>query len=134
MRTNRKLLAASSSAYFSCSPPFSSGGVAAGRNQKTNNQLTFESMKILKLIFVIAAASILAALLLWFSLAVGAAEPLRYLALARAPCLLSGSVGALIGTTFGRPRTTLCGLMLLVAGLASFWYRDLSRGRLPCTP
>jgi hypothetical protein len=91
-------------------------------------------MKILKLIFVIAAASILAALLLWLSLAVGAAEPQRYLALARASCLLSGSVGALIGTTFGRPRTTLCGLMLLVAGPASFWYRDLSQAHLPCTP
>jgi hypothetical protein len=80
-------------------------------------------MKILKLIFVVAAASILAALLLWVSLAVGAAAPQRYLALARASCLLCGSVGALIGTIFARPRTTLCGLLLLAAGLASFWYR-----------
>jgi hypothetical protein len=39
-------------------------------------------MKLLKLIFVIAAASILSALLLWVSLAGGAAEPKRYLALA----------------------------------------------------
>ena len=35
---------------------------------------------------------------------------------------LSGSVGALIGITLGRPRTTLCGLILLTASLASFWY------------
>jgi len=80
-------------------------------------------MKILKLILVVAAGSILAALLLWVSLAVGAAAPERYLGLARASCLLSGSVGALVGTLFGRPRTTLCGLLLLFAGLASFWYR-----------
>jgi hypothetical protein len=80
-------------------------------------------MKIVKLILVVAAGSILAALLLWVSVAVGAAAPERYLGLARASCLLSGSVGALIGTLFGRPRSTLCGLLLLVAGLASFWYR-----------
>jgi len=80
-------------------------------------------MKILRLIFVIAAGSILALALLWVSLAVGAAAPERYLALSRASCLLAGSVGAMIGTVFGRPRTTLCGLLLLVAGLASFWYR-----------
>ncbi|MCX6923692.1 MAG: hypothetical protein NT154_10870 [Verrucomicrobia bacterium] len=82
-------------------------------------------MKILRLLFAITAGLILAALLLWVSLAIGAAEPQRYLALARASCLLSGSLGALIGTTFGRPRTTFCGLMLLVAGLASFWYRTV---------
>jgi len=80
-------------------------------------------MKILKLILVVAAGSILATLLLWVGLAVGAAAPERYLGLARASCLLSGSVGALIGTLFGRPRTTLCGLLILLAGLASFWYR-----------
>lgn len=80
-------------------------------------------MKILKLVFAIAAGTVLAALLLWVSLAVGAAAPERYLGLARASCLLSGSIGALIGTLFGRPRTTLCGLLLLLAGLASFWYR-----------
>jgi hypothetical protein len=81
-------------------------------------------MKFFKLILVVAAGSILAGLLLWVSLAVGATAPERYLGLARASCLLSGSVGALVGTLFGRPRTTLCGLLLLVAGLASFWYRS----------
>jgi hypothetical protein len=80
-------------------------------------------MRILKFILVVAAGSILAALLLWVSLAVGAADPQRYLALARASCLLTGSVGALIGTIFARPRITLSALLLLVAGLASFWYR-----------
>ena len=80
-------------------------------------------MKTLKLIFIAAAGSLISALLIWISLAVGAAAPERYLALARSSCLISGSVGALIGTLFGQPRTTLCGLLLLVAGLASFWYR-----------
>ena len=80
-------------------------------------------MKILKLIFFIAVGSILAALLLWVSLAVGAADPQRYLALARASCLLCGSLGLLIGTLFARPRVTLSAVFLLVVGLASFWYR-----------
>jgi hypothetical protein len=80
-------------------------------------------MKILKLIFIIAAGSILALALLWVSLAVGAADPQRYLALARASCLLSGSLGVLIGTIFAQPKITFSALLLLVAGLASFWYR-----------
>ena len=80
-------------------------------------------MKIVKLILAVAAGSILAALLLWVSLAVGAAAPERYLGLARASCLLCGSVGALIGTVFEKPRITLSALLLLVAGLASFWCR-----------
>jgi hypothetical protein len=80
-------------------------------------------MKILKLIFVTAAGSILALALLWVSLAVGAAEPQRYLALARASCLLAGSLGVLSGTILARPRITLCALLLLLAGLASFCYR-----------
>lgn len=80
-------------------------------------------MKILKMIFVFAAGLILAALLLWVSLAVGAADPQRYLALARASCLLCGSLGLLIGTLFARPRVTLSAVLLLGIGLASFWYR-----------
>ena len=80
-------------------------------------------MRVLKFILVVAAGTALAALLLWVSFAFGAADPQRYLALARASCLLCGSVGALIGTIFARPRTTLCALLLLAAGLASFWYR-----------
>lgn len=81
-------------------------------------------MRIVKLIFLIAAGSTLAATLIWVSFAIGAADPQRYLALARASCLLSGSVGALIGTLFARPRTTFCALLLLAAGLASFWYHS----------
>ena len=80
-------------------------------------------MKIVKLIFLVAAGSILAALLLWVSLAIGAAAPERYLGLARASCLLSGSLGVLSGTILARPRITLCALLLLLAGLASFWYQ-----------
>lgn len=80
-------------------------------------------MKILRLLFAITAGLVLAALLLWVSLAVGAADPQRYLALARASCLLCGSLGLLIGTLCARPRTTLSAALLLVAGLASFWYR-----------
>ena len=80
-------------------------------------------MRILKFILVVAAGSILAALLLWVSLAVGAADPQRYLALARASCLLCGSLGLLIGTLFARPRLTLSAVLILVVGLASFWYR-----------
>ena len=80
-------------------------------------------MKILKLICIMAASATLAALLLWASLAVGAAEPQRYLALARASCLLSGSLGILLGTVFARPRITFSALTLLVAGLVSFWLK-----------
>jgi hypothetical protein len=80
-------------------------------------------MQILKFIALTAAGSILAALLLWISLAVGAAEPQRYLALARASCLLAGSLGVLIGTIFARPKITLSALLLLGAGVATFWYR-----------
>ncbi len=80
-------------------------------------------MKFLKLICIMAASSILAALLLWVSLAVGAAEPQRYLALARASCLLSGSLGILLGTILARPRITFSALALLAAGLASFWFK-----------
>ena len=80
-------------------------------------------MKILKLICIMAAGSVLAALLLWVSLAVGAANPQRYLALARASCLLAGSLGVLLGTIFARPRITFSALALLGAGLASFWLK-----------
>jgi len=80
-------------------------------------------MRFLKLTVALAAGSILAALLLWISLAVGAAQPERYLALARASCLLCGSLGLLAGTVFPRPKIILCALLLLAAGLASFWYR-----------
>lgn len=79
-------------------------------------------MRIVRLIFIVAAASLMVALLLWVSLAVGAADPQRYLALARASCLLCGSLGLLIGTLFARPRLTLSALLLLAVGLASFWY------------
>lgn len=80
-------------------------------------------MKILKLICIMAASAILAALLLWVSLAVGAADPQRYLALARASCLLAGSLGVLIGTLIARPRITFSALALLAAGLVSFCVR-----------
>ncbi len=80
-------------------------------------------MKFLKLICIMAASSILAALLLWVSLAVGAAEPRGYLAFARASCLLSGSLGVLLGTIFARPRIAFSALALLAAGLASFWLK-----------
>ena len=80
-------------------------------------------MKFLKLAVALAAGSILATLLLWISLAVGAAQPERYLALARASCLLCGSLGLLTGTLLSRPKITLSALLLLAAGLASFWYR-----------
>jgi hypothetical protein len=43
--------------------------------------------------------------------------------LARASCLLAGSLGVLSGTILARPRITLCALLLLLAGLASFCYR-----------
>ena len=80
-------------------------------------------MKFLKFTCALAAALVLGGLLLWISLAVGAAEPQRYLALARASCLISGSLGLLTGTLLSRPKMTLCALLLLAAGLASFWYR-----------
>ena len=80
-------------------------------------------MQIIKFIALTAAGSVLAALLLWISLAVGSAEPQRYLALARASCLLAGSLGVLIGTIFARPRIVLSALLLLAFGLASFWYQ-----------
>jgi hypothetical protein len=80
-------------------------------------------MKFLKFTVALAGGSILAALLLWISLAVGAAQPERYLALARASCLLCGSLGLLASTLLSRPKMTLCALLLLAAGLASFWYR-----------
>ena len=80
-------------------------------------------MQIIKLICIMAASTILAALLLWVSLAVGAADPQRYLALARASCLLAGSLGILLGTIFARPRITFSALALLAAGMVSFWLR-----------
>jgi hypothetical protein len=81
-------------------------------------------MRFLKFTAAMAAGSILAALLLWISLAIGAAEPQRYLALARASCLLCGSLGMFAGTLLSRPKITLCALLLLLAGLAGFWYRS----------
>jgi len=80
-------------------------------------------MKLVKLILALTAGLILTGIILWVSLAVGASDPQRYLALARASCLLSGSLGLLIGTLFARPRLTLSAVLLLVAGLASFCYR-----------
>jgi hypothetical protein len=81
-------------------------------------------MKVAKLILAIASGTVLAALLLWVSLAVGAAEPQRYLALSRASCLLCGSLGLLAGSLTSRPKMTLCALLVLVAGLASFWHHN----------
>ena len=82
-------------------------------------------MKLLKTIFIFTAGLILAALLLWISLAVGAADPQRYLALARASCLLCGSLGLLTGTLIARPKIIFCAILMLAVGLASFFYRAI---------
>lgn len=86
--------------------------------------MTSKTMKILKIIFIFTVGLILTPLILWISLAIGGGgDPQRYLALARASCLLSGSAGLMLGTLFAWPRMILCSLLLLAAGLASFCYR-----------
>jgi hypothetical protein len=65
----------------------------------------------------------LAALLLWISLAVGAADPHRYLALCRAGLMVLGLGGCAWGILWQRTQIVLVSLLLLAVGLLSFFYR-----------
>jgi len=78
-------------------------------------------MKILKLIFAFGVGSMLAALLLWISLAVGASDPQRFLALARAGLLVLGLGGCAWGLLWQRVKIVFVGLLLLGVGVLSFF-------------
>jgi hypothetical protein len=80
-------------------------------------------MKILKLIFACGVGSMLAALLLWISLAVGASDPQRFLALARAGLLVLGLGGCAWGLLWQRVQIVFVGLLLLSVGVLGFLYR-----------
>lgn len=80
-------------------------------------------MKFLKLSFAIGVGVMVTALLLWTSLAIGAADPHRYLALARAGLLVLGLCGCAWGLLWQRMQIVCVSLLLLGAGLLSFLYR-----------
>ena len=80
-------------------------------------------MKILKLIFAFGVGSMLAALLLWISLAVGASDPQRFLALTRAGLLVLGLGGCAWGLLWQRVQIVLLSLLLLGLDVLSFFYR-----------
>lgn len=65
----------------------------------------------------------LAALLLWISLAVGASDPQRFLALARAGLLVLGLGGCAWGLLWQRVQIVFVGLLLLSVGVLGFLYR-----------
>lgn len=85
--------------------------------------MTDQNMKFLKLSLALGLGILLATLLLWISLAVGASDPHRYLALARAGLLVIGLGGCAWGTLWQRTQIVLVSLLLLGIGMASFFYR-----------
>lgn len=80
-------------------------------------------MKILKLGLAIGLGLVVAAVLVWISLAVGCANPQRYLALARAGLLVLGLGGCAWGLLWQRVQIVLVGLPLLGVGVLSFFYQ-----------